>query len=81
MKIQIKDEVGLNEKICLQLATSLIENRQPKEGSFDYGLETFGVFGIPNFTLDYPIQVSQTNKRKTGKSPIVITIKRHYPII
>lgn len=81
MNVQIKDNVGLPIETVLYVVRSLIENRPPKEGSFDYGFETHGAFGILlNIKLPYPIQVSQYNKRKTKKSPIIITIDRHYSL-
>lgn len=78
MNIQVKDFVGVSLEDTFKLVNSLMENRKPAPCTFDYGLETHGVFpsDIP-LKLDYPIQVSQTNKRKSNKSPIVITIKKH----
>lgn len=81
MTIMIKDSVGLNEESTLILVKSLLENRKPKEGSFNYGFETHGAIGINfNYNLDFPIQVFQSNKRKSAKDRIAITIERHYPI-
>jgi hypothetical protein len=81
MTIMIKDSVGLNEESVLLLAQSLLQNRKPLDGSFDYRLETHGAIGINfNYNLDFPIQVKQTNKRKSAKDRIAITIERHYPI-
>lgn len=85
MNIQIKDEVGLSATEVSVLVRSLLEKRQPKDGSFDYGLETHGMFEMFGITLGislpHPIQVFQSNKRKSDKSPIIITINRHRPII
>jgi hypothetical protein len=78
MNITVKDFVGLSAEDNLKLLRSLLDNRKPKEGSFDYGFETHGVFElISNLHLDYPIQVYQSNKRKSDKSPIVVTIEKH----
>lgn len=84
MNIVIKDKVGFNNKDVLSLVDSLFKNRSPKEGSFDYGLETHGVFGVTLISgkiLNYPIHVVQTNKRSSHKSPIHIVIERHTPLI
>ena len=81
MNITIKDLVGLSEEDNLKLVRSLLDNRKPKEGSYDYGFETHGALGIVvGVKLPYPIQVWQTNKRKSAKSPIMITIKQHTPL-
>lgn len=81
MTIMIKDSVGLNEESTLMLVNSLLLNKKPKENSFDYGFETHGAIGIYlNYNLDYPIQVFQSNKRKSAKDRIAITIERHYPL-
>lgn len=81
MTIKIIDRVGIDEVNSLILAQSLIKNRPPKLGSFDYGLETHGVFGLNlGVELNHPIQVCQTNKRKSASSPIEITIEKHTPI-
>ena len=83
MNIQIKDFIGFTAEDNLKLVRSLLNNRQPKEGGFDYGFETHGVIGLVigiGTKLDYPIQVYQSNKRKTNKSPLVVTIERHRPI-
>ena len=81
MNIQIKDLVGFSADDTMKIVRSLMDNRKPKEGSFDYGLETHGAIGIVfGLKLDYPIQARQTNKRKSDKSPIIITIERHRPI-
>lgn len=81
MNIKIIDRIGLEERTILQLVSSLMNNRKPKEGSFDYGFETHGVFGLNlGIELNHPIQVLQTNKRKSAKSPIEITIEKHTPI-
>ena len=74
MKIKIECNLEANEEECLQLALSLIKNRPPKAGSFDYGLETHGVL---DWNTPYPIQVYQTNKRLSYKSPICIRIEKH----
>lgn len=81
MNITIKDKVGLNEYHVTQLAISLLTNRKPKEGSFDYGLETHGAIGLTMLDLGYPIQVKQVNKRTSNKSPIHIVIEKHVRII
>ncbi|MNK86386.1 hypothetical protein D3C87_1062970 [compost metagenome] len=77
MKIVIIDKVGLSERSVLEIATSLIKNREPEKGSFDYGLETHGAIGLVDFSGDIkkPIVASQTNRRKSDKSPIEITIE------
>jgi len=81
MNIQIKDSVGFSVEDCFKIAKSLLENRPPKKNSFDYGFETHGVFGlVTGLSLTFPIQAQQINKRKSEKSPIVIEIKRHYPL-
>lgn len=81
MNIQIKDRVGFTAVQNMMLMTSLLSNRKPKEGDFNYGFETHGVFGTQfNLELPFPIQVFQSNKRTSEKSPIQITIERHYPI-
>lgn len=79
MNITIKDLIGLSAEDNLKLVRSLLENRKPKEGSFDYGFETHGAIGIVvGIKLTHPIQVYQSNKRKSDKSPIVITIEKHH---
>lgn len=79
MKIAIDCKVDLSESNCLSLVSSLLNNRKPKAGSFNYGIETHGVLsGSP---VDYPIHVLQTNDRKTNKSPIHIRIEKHEPLI
>lgn len=81
MNITIKDKVGLTAEENLKLAKSLIIKRPPQEGSFNYGFETHGALGILfGFEWDSPIQVYQSNKRKSNKSPIEITIEKHRPI-
>lgn len=81
MNITIKDSVGFPAEDVLKLVRSLLDNRKPKEGSFDYGLETHGAMGIVvGIKLNFPIQVRQTNIRKTCKSPIVISIEKHTPL-
>ena len=81
MNIQVKDLVGLSAEDTIKFVSSLMDNRKPKEGSFDYGLETHGMFEFAlGAKLEYPIQVNQINKRKSSKSPIVIEIKKHIPL-
>ena len=81
MNITVRDLIGLSAEDNLKLVRSLLENRKPKEGSFDYGFETHGAVGIVDgIKLPHPIQVCQTNKRKSNKSPIVITLKKHTPL-
>jgi hypothetical protein len=81
MNIQVKDNIGFPIEDTIKLVDSLLRERKPKDGSFNYGLETHGMFGFAlSIKLDYPIQVYQTNKRTSNKSPIVITISRHYPL-
>lgn len=86
MTIKITDKIGISEELTLLLVQRLINNRRPKEGSYDYGLETHGLFdnifdmdGINR--IKSPIQVWQSNKRKSSKSPIEITIEKHTPIL
>lgn len=81
MNIKIIDKVGLATGTVVRIADSLLKNRPPEQGSFDYGLETYGVFEFLHDDLEYPIQASQTNRRNSDKSPIEITICRHRPII
>ena len=81
MNITIKDKVGLDEDLVFQLSLSLLTNRKPKEGSFDYGLETHGAICLTMLDLEYPIQVWQVNKRTSNKSPIHIVIEKHVRII
>jgi hypothetical protein len=76
MNIQIKDHVGLSVEDTLKVVQNMLKNK-PKEGSFDYLLETFGVFD--NISKQ-PIIVRQTNTRKSDKSPIVISIEPHTPL-
>ena len=81
MNITVKDLIGLSVEDNLKLVRSLLENRKPKEGSFDYGFETHGAIGIVwGVKLPHAIQVYQSNKRKSDKSPIVITIEKHTPL-
>lgn len=80
MNVQVKDKVGLSEIDVLALVQSLLRNRPPKDGGYDYGFETHGAIGISLFNGSNPIQVRQTNKRKSNKSPIIITIEKHTPI-
>lgn len=79
--INIKSKVqGLTPNDCLKLAEQLIQHRQPKQGSFDYGLITFGVIDITfigGCLLTKPIHVRQDGKRKSEKSPINIVIEYH----
>jgi hypothetical protein len=81
MKIVIIDKMGLSADTVLEIANSLIKNRQPEKGSHDYGLETHGAIGLVNFDgeIKKPIVASQTNRRKSDKSPIEITIKEFKP--
>lgn len=46
MNIQIKDRIGLDEGDVLALVRSLLRNRPPKDGGFDYGFETHGAIGV-----------------------------------
>lgn len=80
MNIQVKDKVGLPVEVVMYVVKSLLENRRPKDESFNYGFETHGVFGLINIPLPYPIQVKQSKLRKTAKSPIHIVIERHLHI-
>jgi len=81
MNITVKDFIGFSAEDNLKLVRSLLDNRKPKEGSFDYGFETHGAIGITwGVKLPHPIQVYQSNKRKSDKSPIVITIEKHVPL-
>lgn len=77
MNIQVKDKVGLSEIDVLALVQSLLRNRHPKDGSFDYGFETHGAMGISIGDTGVPIQVYQQNKRSSIKSPIIIVIEKH----
>ena len=78
MNITIKDLVGLSMDDNLNLVRSLMDNRKPKNDSFDYGFETHGSIGAAfGIELKHPIQVYQSNKRKSNKSPVVITIEKH----
>lgn len=79
MNISVKDKIGLNQEHIWALVNSLFYNRPPKTGSYDYGFETHGAIGI-SIGVDFPIQVFQSNKRTSEKSPIVITIERHKPL-
>lgn len=82
MNILIKDKIGLSENDVIGLAISLLKNREPKDGSFDYGLETHGAIGISmSSTINKPIQVRQTNIRKNNNSPIHISIEEHVRIM
>lgn len=81
MNITIKDKVGLDEDLVFQLSLSLLANRKPKEGSFDYGLETHGAIGLTVLDLEYPIQVRQVNNRTSNNSPIHIVIEKHVRMI
>lgn len=78
MNIKIIDKVGFSESEVFELAQSLFKNRPPKENNFDYGFETHGAVGLKFMSnLEFPIQVYQTNKRLSDKSPIYITIEKH----
>ena len=77
MNIQVKDKVGLSEIDVLALIQSLLRNRPPKDGSFDYGFETHGAMGISLGCPSEPIQVYQQNKRTSSNSPIIIVIEKH----
>lgn len=77
MNIQVKDKIGLSDVDVLALVQSLLRNRPPKDGSFDYGLETHGAIGISLGCPSEPIQVYQQNKRTSIKSPIIIVIEKH----
>lgn len=79
MNVKITDKVGLSETEVLELIISLFKNRPPKADSFNYGFETHGALGLRFMSnLQFPIQVYQTNKRISEKSPIHITIEKHY---
>lgn len=80
MNIQVKDKIGLSDVDVLALVQSLLRNRPPKDGSFDYGLETHGAMGISLGCPSEPIQVYQQNKRTSIKSPIIIVIEKHIRI-
>lgn len=77
MNIQVKDKIGLSESDVLAFVQSLLRNRPPKDGSFDYGLETHGAVGISLGCPSEPIQVYQQNKRTSIKSSIIIVIEKH----
>ena len=77
MNMQIKDRIGLDEGEVLALVRSLLRNRPPKDGSFDYGFETHGAIGISLGCSSEPIQVYQQNKRTSSNSPIIIVIEKH----
>lgn len=77
MNIQIKDRIGLDEGEVLALVRSLLRNRPPKDGGFDYGFETHGAMGISLGCPSEPIQVYQQNERTSSKSPIIIVIEKH----
>lgn len=82
MNITIKDNIGLSAEDNLKLVRSLLDKRKPKEGNFNYGFETHGAIGITGgVILPHAIQVYQSNKRKSNKSPIVIIIEKHTPIL
>lgn len=80
MNIQVKDKIGLSEIDVLALVQSLLRNRPPKDGGFDYGLETHGAIGVSIGVTGAPIQVYQQNKRTSIKSPIIIVIEKHIRI-
>jgi hypothetical protein len=46
MNITIKDLIGLSAEDNMKLVRSLLTNRKPKEGRFDFGFETHGAIGI-----------------------------------
>lgn len=77
MNIQVKDKIGLSDVDVLTLVQSLLRNRPPKDGSFDYGFETHGAIGISIGCPSEPIQVYQQNKRTSSNSPIIIVIEKH----
>jgi hypothetical protein len=79
MTIHIIDKVGFSETAVLKLAMSLLKNREPQGGTFDYRLESHGgcMGNDSGITLPYPIIVKQSNKRVSERSPIEIIIKRN----
>ena len=77
MNIQVKDKVGLSEIDVLALVQSLLRNRPPKDGGFDYGFESHGAMGISLGCPSEPIQVYQQNKRTSSNSPIIVVIEKH----
>ena len=77
MNIQIKDRIGLDEGEVLALVRSLLRNRPPKDGGFDYGFESHGAMGISLGCPSEPIQVYQQNKRTSSNSPIIVVIEKH----
>lgn len=77
MNIQVKDKIGLSEIDVLALVQSLLRNRPPKDGGFDYGFETHGAIGVSIGDTGVPIQVYQQNKRSSSKSSIIIVIEKH----
>ena len=80
MNIIVNDRIGLDPKKALEFVSSLLDNRKPENGSLDYGLETHGKFiEFGGLYSDVPIQVYQSGKRKTAKSPIKIIIEEHIP--
>lgn len=83
--INIKNKVeGLNEILVLELIKAFFEQRAPKDGTFDYGLLSFGTFLDATFIdgqkLNKAIHVRQEGKRKNAKSPINIIIEYHQTI-
>lgn len=80
MNVQVKDKMGLSETDVLALVQSLLRNRPPKDGSFDYGFETHGAIGVSIGYTGMPIQVYQQNKRSSSKSPIIIVIEKHIKV-
>lgn len=77
MRITINNKLDIAPERAMQLAQNLITRKTLAEGSFDYGLETVGLFDV--FSNE-SIQVWQTNNRKSKKAPISITIEKHTPI-
>lgn len=76
MNITVKDSVGFDVQDTLKIIGSF--TAKLPDGKSDYKLQTFGIFEImTNIKLPYPIVVKQENKRKSDKSPIVISIKKH----
>ncbi len=59
MNIQVKDKIGLSDVDVLALVQSLLRNRPPKDGGYDYGFETHGAIGVSIGDTGVPIQVYQ----------------------
>lgn len=78
MKITIDCKIDISEEDCIELVSSLLKNRKPKNCGFNYGLETHGVLSYS--PVGFPIHVFQTNDRKSNKSPICLKIEKHVPI-